>query len=411
LLAGDKIIKPVLILVLYLALIVNGRWSKRMAISGYLVPASLFFLVIFVHFVLTLSIPNVDPGAKEIVRYFAFIIILIACSMVKLKTVDYLFLFRLLALIGVPLALFAIQQGFFGADVGKSWKYIGGVLRAGTDIVDANSLGAVLNIMSLSALGCYLVAKGVLEKMLFFIAFLVEQAARFTTFSSGSFISFVLSILVLLYFMRKYDKKMFKQYIVVVWVGAAVMFGGMLYYGLIETAFYRLTLSDDNVYEASVGSRWGQYVDLVKIITEEPQVFLVGVGPALIKYKMSNGLDFHNSYIRSLLSAGIIGFVCFMYLWWRSMRNYLQAIGYAYQKNESAVLYVILCSMFIGWSFQSATVPADTSVVFWFYLILAYSLDNKAYYTKDEAVVALKNMDKTDKNIEEKYVSCRLRRQ
>ena len=371
----DKLIKPVLIFILLLALILNNKWQTRSPVSGYVLALLALILILFSHLVVSPNTVDSMPAVKELARLSGFLIFIVCCSMVNLKDSDYRFLLFTLGLIALPIAVLSIHHSFTG-DLDKSWKYVGGYLRAGSGILDANALAGLINLVSLCALGSFLIVKNASYKTYYFLAFVIGQAARFTTFSTGSFINILLALMVIVYMLRKYDAKNYKRVFKIGILSVFIIVGLMAYYGLFEAAFYRLTFSDDKVVDASVSSRLSQYEDLLSIVHERPSVLLIGAGNSEARELVRNGLEFHNAYLRPLLTTGLIGFIAFIFICIKSYTNYKKVIVKVSDAGASAVPYIIFYAAFIGWSFQAATIPADTSVIQWFYLILGYSLGN-----------------------------------
>ena len=371
----DKLLKPVLIMILLLALILNNKWQSRRPMFGYVLSALALILILFSHLLVSSNTGDSMPAIKELARLSGFLVFLICCSMVNLKDSDYRFLLYLLGLIALPVAILSIHHSFTG-DLDKSWKYVGGYLRAGSGILDANALAGLINLVSLCALGSFLIVRNKTYKAYFFMAFVIGQAARFTTFSTGSFINILLALMVIIYMLRKHDAFNFKRVFRIGVLSVFIIVGLMAYYGLFEAAFYRLTFSDDKVVDASVGSRLSQYEDLINVIQERPSILFIGAGNSEARTLVRNGLEFHNAYLRPLLTTGLIGFIAFLFICFKSYKNYQTVIMKMSEANENTVPYIIFYAAFIGWSFQAATIPADTSVIQWFYLILGYSLGN-----------------------------------
>jgi O-antigen ligase len=148
--------------------------------------------------------------------------------------------------------------------------------------------------------------------------------------------------------------------------------------GLFDAFFYRIKLSDEFVRRASIESRLEQYSNFLEMIKEEPSRILVGCGTASFPNKLRLSLDLHNGYLRPLGVAGILGFLCFNTLCVLCLRNFLAAARRS--DGSLKVVSIFFFAAFVGWSFQAAVQPDDTSVIQWFFFIMGYVLMRSASF-------------------------------
>ncbi|MFW9879127.1 MAG: O-antigen ligase family protein [Candidatus Thorarchaeota archaeon] len=372
----DKLIKPLLIFLIVIVLLSAKRpISIDKNIVLYILPSFIFLFILSAHYFYSNGHDpaNTMRAFKEIIRLASFLSILIICSTVTLSFSDLRFMTYMIALLGIPLGISSLIDSLTRSTI-KTWKYVEGYLRAGTEIVDPNALAAVLNISSLCALSCFLIVRRYKFKLLLLLAFVVGQAGRFATFSTGSFISIILSLLIFSFFIGRYQKKLFINLFLVIIVIMLIFSIILMSTDLTKTIFYRVLLSDEIVYKATVGNRVDQYMSLIKIAINEPYTLIFGTGTVLSTEILDTKVDFHNSYIRPLLVAGVLGFISIIWIWLITLIRMYRAIKIPHLSDNDLIILIAFFSGFVGWSFQAATLPSDTSVIHWFFIILGYQV-------------------------------------
>ena len=372
LLSYDKLTKLILI---YIGIIVVFKRKKTSFPRDFPV---YFWLLVSIIAVLSLHQLYTDStgffainAQKEIVRLSTFLIVLFIVALYGLRVEDCRFLVLCFAFIGLTVGLISVYHSITGVS-DMTGKYVGGFLRAGTGIIGANFLGSLLNLATLASIAGYLTVSKVQYKPLFFFAIIGSQLGRFTTFSSGSFFSIIISVFVLLLLLRTYDRKNYVVTVKALFVASCVLLGAVIISGTGEVVLYRLFLSDEYVMSSSIGSRLEQYEAYIALISKDPWGLLVGYGAADFPVVYGLSMTMHNVFVRSLAIGGVVCFTAFTALWYLSFKNFTYDI-----KSEDGLYRTIsICffAAFIGWTFQSLTLPAFASTLQWFFFILAYAL-------------------------------------
>lgn len=310
---------------------------------------------------------------KEIVRLAIVLVVFVLCVAVSSDTSDYRLFVYAFGIMGLLLSILAIHHSLTG-EVEAPSAYVGDYLRAGTETTDTNYLGAILNIVSVAVLiGC-LIQNKLLSKILFLSLLVIIQCARFATFSTGSLLSFVITVIAAICLLEKYRMETLKPFL------KTVLFLTFLFIiliwrtGLLTTIFYRVLLSDDTVKQSSINSRVDQYKEYIEFIKEKPASLILGIGTANARTMLGTGGHFHNSYLRPLAVGGIVAFGCFLFLWWHCLRDFIFSIKTSQENEVHHMVSIFFFASFIGWSFQSGTLPADASTIQWFFFIFAYLL-------------------------------------
>ncbi len=313
---------------------------------------------------------------KDIIRLAIILLVFVLCAAVSSDTSDYRPFVYAFAILGLLLGILTIYNSFTGK-FGESWHYVDGYLRAGAKTTDSNLLGAVLNIASVAVLiGC-LIQNNLLSKIFFLSLLIIIQAARFATFSTGSLLSLVITVIAAMCLLKKYHAEMLKPFLKIVLFVIFVFIIMILRTGLSNTVFYRVLLSDDVVKGSSIDSRVGQYKEYIEYIKEKPANLILGIGSVNAR-TMSTGGQIHNSYLRPLVEGGIVAFGCFLFLWWRCLKDFFFSIKTSQTNEVHHIVSIFFFASFIGWSFQAGTVPSDISTIQWFFFILAYMLRHSA---------------------------------
>ena len=130
-------------------------------------------------------------------------------------------------------------------------------------------------------------------------------------------------------------------------------------------------MSDDIVLRSSVYSRLDQYTAYFELLYNEPMRFFYGYGSAGLVEALGLNLDMHNAFLRALGVGGILFFLAFIAIWYKSLKGFF----YASKTNdvECRIISIFLFAAFIGWSVQSLTLPVTTGVIQWVFFILAFA--------------------------------------
>ena len=204
------------------------------------------------------------------------------------------------------------------------------------------------------------------------MGFIFSIAGRFFTFSTGSFLNLIASFVVFTIVIFAIDKKLFK----IIIVGGSVFGFCMLLYlyfsDLGSTLLYRIMLSDDYVLEASIGSRLSQYSSVGKAFGKNPEYLVFGFGNILTPQLMEDPIKPHNILLRVISGSGLIGLAMFMYLFLITFYVFLKNAFHS--DSFKSVFSALMVSLFFGWFLQAQTLPADTSIMTFFYFSVALGI-------------------------------------
>lgn len=343
--------------------------------------SSKYFLLVFlwttpylIHFLFSKSTTEIFniTAVNEIYNLIYLIFAYFILSQIRFRHTDYYFLIKSLSTLGLFLGIPAIWYSI-NVKSELTHMYIGQFLRSGVEATDPNLLSAILNISSIASLGLYFIGENRYWKFVAFLIFLISQIARFLTFSIGGFISIVLSLVSLFFILQRQQKiKFFKLTILIIIFFAS----GMLITKTVDIFFYRIIhlTSDESVAKSAIYSRESQYREFFKLLQQSPEVLLHGIGSAKLPEALGQGLTLHNSYLRPLAVGGIVSFISYLLLYWLSFKNFIKALKYSFNPKMKFIV-ALLFAAFIGWSFQAATLPNDTSLVNLFFFPLAYSFE------------------------------------
>jgi hypothetical protein len=371
LVSADKAVRLVILYFSLIVLLMNLRQASiPRGLGIYFWPAMLIFMAQLYHYLMFDGSEGVAfLMEKETYRIAALIVIFLLCAIGGLKKPDYRLLAVSLTAMGAVTGALAIRHSLIGESE-RSMRFVANFLRSGTEIMDTNILGAFLNMTSMVAIAGFMTAQR-RWKLAFLAALLLSQAGRFFTFSTGSFYSMVLSFFVAAILLWKYDRPSFRQFLMLSLVVVAIFSVVIFATGTFETFFYRIKISDEYVWRSSIYSRMIQYEDYARLVSNDPARVLYGFGGSWLQYS-NNGLAFHNSYLRPLVNGGLPALAGFLFLWFLTLRNYMRAIRNS--GNKMLAVSILMFAAFMGWSFQAATLPADASVIQWFFFIMGYAL-------------------------------------
>ena len=310
--SADKLIKMSILATVTLCLIFRRRGpgydnsvSKYILCGGFI----LGFLVIHQIFTYTNDVANLHLAEKEIVRFGYILAIFYLCSIAFTHGHSLNLFLRVFTIAGIVLSCLAIHHSFTG-EAQMQGKVVAGFLRAGSDITDANILGAVLNIFSMVALASVLTEPKPLLRVISGLGFLLIQLARFSTFSTGSTLSFAISLAVTVVMLRQHRKKAFRSTMAIIIFAVSGIAGLLVQTGLMETVSYRLMFRSEKVIDASIGTRVDQYMGYYALVADEPVLLISGTSSAELPAKIGTRHTLHNCFLRALATGGVVGFVC-----------------------------------------------------------------------------------------------------
>jgi hypothetical protein len=376
----DKLLKLGLIYLLLIMISMRKNRGLKESALGYLIPAMVFISILAFHHFTTLQAPFEEmlSAKKDLVKLVAYLIILVLCSAVPIKMKDYRFLMYTFAAFGVPLALLSVRYASTAVAL-KRTRQVGEFVRAGSDVISVNNLGAVFNIATMCAILVVLTTKKPIHKIIFILAAIASQIGRFFTFSNGSAVNLIVTVAVALFLLRRHDKQSYSQmrkicFILLLGISSLVIVSGK---GTVLLS--RLSQTDDTSgMPVSVASRVDQYKGLLELMTNSPLKLVFGVGAANVPKALGTTITLHNAYLLPLVSAGIFGFASFMFLWWRSLKNFYAAVKCSIGNRDDTILTTLILASYLGYSVQILTVPYCTATTLWFFFILAYSFGNYA---------------------------------
>ena len=340
----------------------------------YILMGFFFLLFLFINYLFSGDSYDLDTlrAKKEIIRITVLLMTFLLCAGLLSKISNYNVFIYSFTLFGLLISIFSLCQTITGQS-GRISGYVGGYLRAGIDITGL-SLGGILNITFTACLIGYLTKNNPIYRLLFFSILICIQCARFATFSTGTLLSSIITALTSIFLLKAYHTKALNAFLKIT-LFMVFLFSIFIWRaGLFSTVFYRVLLSDEHVKESSYYSRINQYKGYLKLIQEKPESIIFGVGSARLPELLGTNVDLHNSYLRPLAVGGIGTCICYLLLNWFCLRDFLFSIKMQHGDEIHLIVSILFLAAFIGWSFQAATFPADTSCVQWFFFIFAYLL-------------------------------------
>lgn len=381
----DNILKIGMLYFMIIFLFARKETRFRKNAIAYLTPAIIIILILVYHYVnsATASSDELLFAKKEIVRLAFFIVLLAFSSALRMKMKNYRFLVCQFVLLGIPLGLMAVRSTLTGTSTRRD-MIIGEFVRAGGDLTSTNNLAAVLNITTLCALSAFLIVKKRYQKIACLLAALISQAGRFATFSNGSLVGIVVSLFVVMYLFRKLDAVMYRRMFRAGTIVIAVLVVLTIASGKAALLLGRFSQTDQTGTLVSISSRTAQYKGLWNLIVNEPEKLFFGVGTANVHAALRTSQTLHNAYLLPLVTAGLGGFISFLYLWSLSFRNFYAIVKASAGNKEATILTVFIFAAYIGYSVQILTVPYSLSATTWFFFILSFSFVN---YAKDKGAI------------------------
>lgn len=368
----SKVATAVPLYVLVIMLFKRGNLRLSPAILyRFLLPALGILCIALIHFSLSAA-PNdrLDVALKEIIRIVYCALLIASVGLVKDYRRGTLWLFYGMAVLGGIIGVLSVVDSFTGYS-SNSGRYVDGILRAGSDVVDSNMLAGTLNACSFLAFGVFLTTQKKILRALLLVFIIIAQTGRIMTFSTGGYVSFAISILVAIYFYWRYlGYRLSRITIILVSLFIVASFA-LVSSGLANIIFYRLELSDKYVYASSIGSRLLQYKAFYHLLGEHPMGLLTGFGTADLVRDLGVNLDLHNSYLRSLGTGGIINFTLFLTLWWFSFKGLHASVRRKDALRMDKIRSIWALAAFTGWAVQMAVLPADESVLTWFFIAMS----------------------------------------
>jgi hypothetical protein len=369
----SKIIRAGLIYIAVLIVLVKKNLSIQKEFNKYLLLFGCYAFPYFIHFLISgrsnFQLHN-TVAVKELVLFLSVIFIFIIVSMSKFTNINFYFLNQFIFLFGFILSIFSIWFSITYMPEKYVNMFVGDIIRAGTEVTDPNLLGAILNIFSLASIGSFLISKSLIIKSFSLLSFLTSQAGRTLTFSNGALLSIVISLFILVVLL---DRKNRKKIIILTTIIVTTFLIVVYVFDLFDIIFYRLMLSDESVKQSSVYSRVDQYISFWSLINENPYVLLYGVGSARLPDLLGLPVTLHNSFLRPLAIGGILSFLGYIGLCWLTYKNFKYSLTHCNDEKLKLII-IVLFSGFIGWLFQSLTVPFDASGVNLFFWSIVYSI-------------------------------------
>lgn len=376
---GDTISKIIRALLIYFSLLIILIKSKGVKIRNnsikYFILLLFFSAPYFLHFFVSgkSGVEHYDNAAtRELILLSATLLVFLMVSSAKFTLHNWLFLMPAMLFLGIFLGVYSFWFAInYSTKIPAFSAY--DFTRAGLEVTDPNYVGALLNILSLSGIYLFLTTGNFLAEYLSILAFLIIQVDRVFTFSNGSLVNSIISLLLLIALIddKKYKKKL---YIIFGFLILLTIF--IFISNLKKILFYRIPYWGESLEaQRSFLSRFEQLTQFTKLINDNPLLLLYGLGSARLPIALGLNHTIHNAPIRSLAIGGILSFSSFLCLWLLTYKNFKHSIKHC--KNEKLkIMLIILLSAFIGWSVQSLTLPADVSALNLFFWSLAYSLAN-----------------------------------
>lgn len=370
----SKVIKIFLVYLIVIIVLSYKKFNLVKDIKKYFTVLILFSVPYLFHFIFSKS--NIEKfntyAFNELVVIFYFFIGIIITSIIFFYISDYLFLIWIMSFVGIILSMQSIWFALNYTPERYVQLFVLDVLRAGAEVTDPNLLRAVLNIFSISSLTIYFLYKSLFIKLFAFLTFLLIQAGGMLTFSNAGFLSIVISLFTL-YFLIGLENR--KKYVLLVSLILFFALISIVISGAGDILFYRLKLSDQATLQSSIYSRIAQYEAFLDLIKNKPAVVLTGVGSAMLPEKLGIELTLHNSLLRPLAIGGILSFIGYLYLFYLTFSNFRKAIKYI-SNDKLKTISIFFFAGFLGWTFQSLTLPFECSGVNIFFFTIAYSLKN-----------------------------------
>lgn len=368
----SKVLIAVPLYVLLIMLLKRGFFRISPVIRNrFLLPALGMLAIAVVHYMIS-DAPEyrLDVALKEIIRIIYCILLIVCVGLFRDVSHGRIWLLYGMALLGALIGGLSIHNAMTGT-VENTGRYVGEILRAGSEVVDSNVLAGILNACSFLAVGLLLSIHRQRLKLLLLATILIAQAGRVMTFSTGGHVSFAISILVATYCYWQYLGYRLSRIALVLVSLALLVTVGLISSGMAEIIFYRLQMSDDYVYAASVGSRLVQYIAFWDLLWTHPLGLLTGFGSADFVIMLGVHFDLHNSYLRSLGTGGFVNFILFGMVWLGTLRAVYSSL---IRKDESVAertRTLWLFSALAGWTVQMLVLPADQNILTWFFIVAA----------------------------------------
>jgi O-Antigen ligase len=370
----DKILKVAFI---YLGIIIfllncrKGTIAKE--IKFFIIPSIIIILILGIHTILDVAlISSGNFNLKEIIRVSGFISILFLVSIFSWRFgINLKFFVRSLAVLGFITGICCIVYSQH-VHIQQSWRMVGNYVRAGDQSVDPNSLAAFMNFATFITLAGFFLVENGMEKILFCLSLTIAQVGRLFTFSNGGHLNFAISMFTLLIILRRRNHKIFIRLMFMCLIIGIIFTSVVITFNKYDVLFHRLNFSDQNVANASVYSRLEQYKFFFQYYYKNPQDLLIGTGNYEFSQKTPNGLEIHNSQMRSFSGTGVLGFSAYLFLIMLSFYCLNRVLRS--ENNDLSLMAIFLIASFTGWLFHSATIPGDTSIMQWSYIIISAQL-------------------------------------
>lgn len=338
------------------------------------------FIILFLSFLLFSGIRtrNIQYAKLILPRYIGLCVLYVLTLSEMQGMEDTALIVKIVALTGLLNGLAAIFQSVFNylppGVKDYPWNHVGPFLRAGTGLCDENFLGAFLAFSAICSLVSFL------EKAswLYFVSHVFSLAGLFFTFSRGATLNFLLSLFSLFFLLRKVERFTLKSLldkfkkVVILLVGLGVLLLLSPLRENILTALKGFVLrvsSQTSESQLAVYSRLYQYSQAFQELVDL-KVFLFGLG--LGEFELRYKEVVHNSFLSIWVEMGFPAFASFTFIWlislFRIILKYVKC-----RSNESCITVVGVLSAYIGWTFQSLTLDAAYTALFWLMFVLSSS--------------------------------------
>ena len=330
---------------------------------------SYLFLILYV----LSSMVNGYGISSEHMRLFIYIFAmgLTTSGNLRFSHENFCVFFKLFFLITLTFMLFEIGDIFLNGIFAA---------RFGIGIVDPNYLSAVISIALIYPLMVMLTSNKLSEIIIAALASMLLIVFKLLTGSTGGVLSLIVTFVSMLIMLNGRQGNRYVTYLALsIFFPAFIL--SIFLPEIFSQAFYRILAvvnNDVEIMSQSVDSRMIQYQKFFALILQDNFSYVFGVSSEKITSFI--GQELHNSFLRPILAGGIFSFILFLFL-----NAYVFVIGkratVRYRRlglrNEN-LLSVLLLSFFVGWCFQSLTVPQETLPLFWAYFSIILLLNKNA---------------------------------
>ncbi len=231
----------------------------------------------------------------------------------------------------------------------------------------ANEMATFYSAFTLILITIFYFSKNKKVRYIFGFMIALNLYSLIYTYSRGAYIGFLLALVAIIWHTRKK--------LVFILIPSIFIFGGVMLNFLptsVQERFSSITVEDESERDESAQSRFVFWALAYEQFTESP---IVGKGYLTFQEFNPAGLDTHNYYMKLLAENGIIGFIIFLVILWRTAK-----VGRNLYDESSDPLYKALGIGFFGVvvSFAFGNIFGDRFTHYplsaYFYVYLALSL-------------------------------------